>query len=73
MDGMREEIADLVANRRLPEGVEESDVVDEAVEYATSYKCTAAIAVRDVMDEIYEGAADSAAALRTTDWDWGRE
>lgn len=63
----------IIADTVLPDHANEADIVNEAMEYAESYKCDEATAVRDVIDAYYEGAADSADARRNGDWDYGRE
>jgi hypothetical protein len=70
---MRQIIASVVGDSILPEHATAQEVIDEAVEYAASYQCSAEIAVRDVIDEYHQGAAEAADALRNGDWDYGRE
>lgn len=57
----------------LPAHLTDEALINEATEYAESYKCDAATAIRDVIDAYEEGAAESADAMRGNDWDYGQE
>jgi len=70
---LRQIVTNLVGVSILPDHATAQEVINEAVEYATSYKCSAADAVRDVIDEYHQGAAEAADSLRNGDWDYGRE
>lgn len=45
----------------------------EAVEYAATHKVSMADALRDVRDGWSQGYCEGMEAMRTTDWDYGRE
>jgi hypothetical protein len=57
----------------LPSHLTVDELEREAYDYMVEYSTSADKAVRDVIDEYHQGAAEEADARRNGDWDYGQE
>jgi len=65
--------AAIIATFILPDHLTAEALAVEAEQYASEYKCSIEVAIRDVIDAYYEGEAEADDSLRNGDWDYGRE
>jgi hypothetical protein len=63
----------IIATLVLPSHLTAEALAAEAEEYAESYSVSIEIAIRDVIDQYHQGAAEEADAFRNGDLHWGRE